>query len=164
MKPVFRHRLVPVEINIGNIAKFECEIEDAPNVNFKWFKDGHPIKEGEKYRIISRLSISSLELLSPNKDDSGEYSCKASNKHGSDECSATLSVTGKSKACFLPLRWLSLELLLFPFSYKVSPFAVLCWLSFEKRWCFRLNCELFVKISRSAGLFLSIWQVLVNRV
>ena len=109
MKPVFRRRIVPVEINIGNSAKFECETEDAPNVSFKWFKDGNPIKEGDKYRIISRFSISSLELLTPTKDDSGEYTCKASNQHGSDECSASLSVTGKSDA--LLLRWLGLELL-----------------------------------------------------
>lgn len=112
MKPVFRHRIVPVEINIGNTAKFECETEDAPNVSFKWFKDGHPIKEGEKFRIISRYSTSSLEFLSPTKDDSGEYACQATNQHGSDECSASLSVTGKSTTCFLPLCWLSLELLL----------------------------------------------------
>uniref|UniRef100_A0A3Q3GVK6 Ig-like domain-containing protein n=1 Tax=Labrus bergylta TaxID=56723 RepID=A0A3Q3GVK6_9LABR len=90
--------IVPVEINIGGSAKFECETEDAPNVSFKWFKDGHPIKEGDKYRIISRFSTASLELLSPNKDDSGEYTCKASNQHGSDECSASLSVTGKNKS------------------------------------------------------------------
>lgn len=104
MKPVFRHRIVPIEINIGNTAKFECETEDAPNVSFKWFKDGNSIKQGEKYRIISRFSTSSLELLSPNKDDSGEYTCKASNQHGGEECSASLSVTGKTNARYLFLR------------------------------------------------------------
>ncbi|XP_010793050.1 titin-like, partial [Notothenia coriiceps] len=93
VKPVFRHRIAPVEINTGNIAKFECETEDAPNVSFKWFKDGQPIKEGDKYRIISRFRTSSLELLSPNREDSGQYSCKATNQHGSDECSASLKVT-----------------------------------------------------------------------
>ncbi|XP_078142269.1 titin-like [Centroberyx gerrardi] len=93
VKPVFRHKIVPVEINVGNSAKFECETEDAPNVNFKWFKDGNPIKDGDKCRIISRFHLSSLELLSPTKDDSGEYTCKASNQHGSDSCSASLSVT-----------------------------------------------------------------------
>lgn len=103
MKPVFRHRIVPAEINIGTTAKFECETEDAPNVSFKWFKDGNPIKEGEKYRIISRFSTSCLELLSPIKEDSGEYTCKATNQHGSDECSAFLNVTGKNDACLLPL-------------------------------------------------------------
>lgn len=96
MKPVFKHRITPLEINVGNQARFECDTEDAPNVSFKWFKDGHPIKEGDKYRIISRFTASSLEVLSPAKDDSGEYTCKASNQHGSDECSASLNVTGKS--------------------------------------------------------------------
>lgn len=118
VKPVFRHKIVPVEMNIGSSAKFECETEDAPNVSFKWFKDGHPIKEGEKYRIISRFSSSSLELLRTTKDDSGEYTCKASNQHGSDECSASLSVTGKSSAFFLLLGWLSLELVLFLFPVR----------------------------------------------
>lgn len=110
MKPVFRHRIVPLEINIGNAARFDCEIEDAPNVNFKWFKDGQPIKDGDKYRIINRTSTSSLELLSPTKDDSGEYACKASNVHGVDECSATLSLTGNSDACFVSLGWLIPEM------------------------------------------------------
>lgn len=94
-----------MEINIGNSAKFECETEDAPNVSFKWFKDGHPIKEGDRCRIISRFRSSSLELLRATKDDSGEYTCKASNQHGSDECSASLSVTGKGSADFLLLGW-----------------------------------------------------------
>ncbi|XP_049450272.1 titin-like [Epinephelus fuscoguttatus] len=101
VKPVFRHRIVPMEINIGNPAKFECETEDAQNVSFKWFKDGHPIKEGDKYRIISRFCTSSLEILSPHKEDGGEYTCKASNQHGSDECSASLSVTEKSPPAFI---------------------------------------------------------------
>lgn len=109
MKPVFRYKIVPVEINVGSPAMFECETEDAPNVVFKWSKDGQPIKDGDKCRIISRVSTSSLELLSPNKDDSGEYSCKASNQHGSDECSASLRVTGKSTACFLLLCWLMVD-------------------------------------------------------
>ncbi|KAL0184772.1 hypothetical protein M9458_020468, partial [Cirrhinus mrigala] len=73
--------------NIGSPVKFECEIEDTPNVTFKWFND--------KFRILSRLTTSSLELLSPTKDDTGEYSCRASNKHGSDTCSANLNITGE---------------------------------------------------------------------
>lgn len=144
MKPVFRHRIVPVEINIGNPAKFECETEDAPDVSFKWFKDGHHIKEGGKFRIISRFSTSCLELLSSTKDDSGEYSCKATNQHGSDECSASLSVTGKSTACFPPLGWLSLELLLV-FEYSFLWGFIEDRTSFDKssRNLFYLDCKMF---------------------
>lgn len=92
---MFKQTIRPIDISIGNTAKFECETEDAPNVTFKWFKDGHPIKDGEKYRIVSRFSTSYLELLNPTTEDSGRYSCKATNLHGSDECSAPLTVTGK---------------------------------------------------------------------
>uniref|UniRef100_A0A3P9LL20 Ig-like domain-containing protein n=1 Tax=Oryzias latipes TaxID=8090 RepID=A0A3P9LL20_ORYLA len=82
VKPVFKDRVVPLEVNAGSTARFECETEFAPNVSFKWSKDGHPIKASDKCRIISRFTASSLELLSPTQDDSGEYSCEASNQHG----------------------------------------------------------------------------------
>lgn len=141
MKPVFRHKIVPVEINVGSPAMFECDTEDAPNVVFKWFKDGHPIKDGDKCRIISRVSASSLELLSPNKDDSGEYSCKASNQHGSDECSASLRVTGKGIACFPSSSLAAVELLLvlqlifiFPRCHLLLSFAGL-----HRQQCFKLS-------------------------
>uniref|UniRef100_A0A667WY37 Ig-like domain-containing protein n=1 Tax=Myripristis murdjan TaxID=586833 RepID=A0A667WY37_9TELE len=94
--PVFKQKITPLDINIGGHAKFECEIEDAPSVTFKWYKSGIEIKHSEKYRILSRQTSSSLELLNPAKADSGDYTCKASNQHGSDSCSASLIVTGKS--------------------------------------------------------------------
>uniref|UniRef100_A0A3Q4HI06 Ig-like domain-containing protein n=1 Tax=Neolamprologus brichardi TaxID=32507 RepID=A0A3Q4HI06_NEOBR len=76
-------------------TKFECEIEEAPDVAFKWYKSGTEIRQSEKYRIVSRHTSSSLELLNPVKADSGEYTCKASNQHGTDSCTASLIVTGK---------------------------------------------------------------------
>lgn len=96
MPPVFRQKITALEINIGGHAKFECEVEDAPNVTFKWYKSGVEIKQSEKYRILSRNTSSSLELQDPVKPDSGEYTCKALNRHGADSCSATLVVTGKT--------------------------------------------------------------------
>lgn len=95
--PVFRQKITPLEINIGSHAMFECEIEDAPNVTFKWYKSDIEIRHGEKYRILSHPTSSSLELLNPVKADSGEYSCKASNQHGTDSCTASLIVTGKTQ-------------------------------------------------------------------
>lgn len=117
MKPVFKHKIAPLEVNVGNQARFECDTSEAPNVNFKWFKDGHPIKEGDKYRIISRFTASSMEVLNPAKDDSGEYTCKASNQHGSDECSASLIVTGKSETCFCLFSWLTLSFFRYLFRF-----------------------------------------------
>lgn len=94
--PVFKHKISSQDVNVGDHAKLECEIEDAPNVTFKWYMAGVEIKQGDKYRILSRQTTSSLELLHPVKADSAEYTCKASNQHGSDSCSANLTVTGKN--------------------------------------------------------------------
>uniref|UniRef100_A0A3Q0SF52 Ig-like domain-containing protein n=1 Tax=Amphilophus citrinellus TaxID=61819 RepID=A0A3Q0SF52_AMPCI len=99
---------------IGNTAKFECETEDAPNVSFKWFKDGHPIKEGDrlavleceiagsepfevswkknkkrlssdkKYRLVSQGTLASMEIQSFESADAGEYECVVSNEVGID--------------------------------------------------------------------------------
>lgn len=93
---MFRQKITSLEINVGSSAKFECETEDAPNVVFKWYKSGIEIKQSEKCRILSRHTNSSLELLNPVKADSSEYTCKASNQHGTDSCTASLIVTGKT--------------------------------------------------------------------
>ncbi|KAK1875087.1 Titin [Dissostichus eleginoides] len=91
--PVYRQKIQPLDINIGGQAKFECEIEDAPSVTFKWYKSTVEIKQSDKYRILSRHNSSSLELLNPIKADSSEYTCKASNQHGTASCTASLIVT-----------------------------------------------------------------------
>lgn len=93
---MFKMRIAPLEINVGSSAKFQCEVSDAPNVNFRWYKSGMEIKQSEKFRIISSSTSSALELLNPVKADSGEYSCKASNQHGVDSCATSLIVTGKT--------------------------------------------------------------------
>lgn len=96
MPPVFRQKITALDINVGSHARFECETDDAPNVTFKWYKSGIEIKPSEKFRIVSLHSSSSLELLNPVKADSGDYTCKASNQHGADSCTASLIVTGKT--------------------------------------------------------------------
>lgn len=94
--PVFRQKITPLEINVGDHAKLECEIEEAPSVTFKWYKSGVEIRQSDKYRILSTHSSSSLELLNPVKADSGEFTCKASNQQGTDSCTTSLIVTGKT--------------------------------------------------------------------
>lgn len=99
---MFRQKFEPLEINVGSTAKFECEVEDTPNVAFKWYKSGIEIKPSDKFRILSRKTSSSLELLNPVKADSSEYTCKAFNQHGAVSCTASLIVTGKTlTACIL---------------------------------------------------------------
>lgn len=93
--PVIRRRIEPVEVALGHLAKFTCEIHSAPNVRFQWFKAGREIYESDKCSIRSANYVTTLEILRTQVVDCGEYTCKASNEFGSVSCTATLTVTGK---------------------------------------------------------------------
>lgn len=93
--PILRRRLEPLEVAVNHVAKFTCEVEMAPNVKFQWYKAGREIYDGDKYSIRTSNYLSTLEIPRPQVVDCGEYSCKASNQHGSVSSTAVLTVTGK---------------------------------------------------------------------
>ncbi|NXC95091.1 TITIN protein, partial [Certhia familiaris] len=91
--PILRRRLEPLEVAVNHVAKFTCEVEMAPNVKFQWYKAGREIYDGDKYSIHTSNYLSTLEIPRPQVVDCGEYSCKASNQHGSVSSTAVLTVT-----------------------------------------------------------------------
>lgn len=94
---MIKRRIEPLEVALGHLAKFTCEIQTAPNVRFQWFKAGREIYESDKCSIRSSNYVSSLEILRTQVVDCGEYTCQASNEYGSVSCTATLTVTGKCR-------------------------------------------------------------------
>lgn len=108
---MIKRRIEPLEVALGHLAKFTCEIQSAPNVRFQWFKAGREIYESDKCSIRSSNYVSSLEILRTQVVDCGEYTCKASNEYGSVSCTATLTVTGK---CRTSNRVLSSHFILLP--------------------------------------------------
>ncbi|NXI37962.1 TITIN protein, partial [Galbula dea] len=91
--PILRRRLESLEVAVNHVAKFTCEVETAPNVKFQWYKAGREIYDGDKYSIHTSNYLSTLEIPRPQVVDCGEYSCKASNQHGSVSSTALLTVT-----------------------------------------------------------------------
>ncbi|KAF1662939.1 Titin, partial [Aptenodytes patagonicus] len=91
--PILRRRLESLEVAVNHVAKFTCEVETAPNVRFQWYKAGREIYDGDKYSIRTSNYLSTLEIPRPQVVDYGEYSCKASNQHGSVSSTALLTVT-----------------------------------------------------------------------
>lgn len=108
--PILRRRLESLEVAVNHVAKFTCEVETAPNVRFQWYKAGREIYDGDKYSIRTSNYLSTLEILRPQVVDCGEYSCKASNQHGSVSSTALLTVTGKYRlpSTFFYLKHLSI--------------------------------------------------------
>uniref|UniRef100_A0A8B9BI17 Ig-like domain-containing protein n=1 Tax=Anser brachyrhynchus TaxID=132585 RepID=A0A8B9BI17_9AVES len=99
--PILRRRLESLEVAVNHVAKFTCEVETAPNVRFQWYKAGREIYDGDKYSIHTSNYLSTLEILRPQVVDYGEYSCKASNQHGSVSSTALLTVTEALPPTFL---------------------------------------------------------------
>ena len=81
----------------GESLTLRCQFETSEErLDVTWLKDGKEIKANKDITVSWTDSVASLtirELLYP--DDSGCYTCKAKNRHGTVESSAQLTVTGK---------------------------------------------------------------------
>uniref|UniRef100_A0A3B5BAY7 Immunoglobulin I-set domain-containing protein n=1 Tax=Stegastes partitus TaxID=144197 RepID=A0A3B5BAY7_9TELE len=66
----------------------------TPELVPKWFKDGVELASGRKYKISFSRMISSLNVLSAEKMDSGEYTFEVMNEVGKDLSKINLTVLG----------------------------------------------------------------------
>ncbi|XP_026687837.1 contactin-like, partial [Diaphorina citri] len=91
LKPSFKKRPLESETYAGeggNVTIF-CNPEAAPKPKFVWKKDGNIIGSGGRRKIFENGNL----LISPvSRDDSGIYSCTATNVHGMDESKGRLIV------------------------------------------------------------------------
>lgn len=79
-------------IREGESVVLTTQIVGNPTPKIVWLKNGEPIRASFK----SDKDTHTLTLISPTKDQSGEYTVKATNSVGSVETSATLTVEGES--------------------------------------------------------------------
>ncbi|KAL6255452.1 hypothetical protein P5V15_013787 [Pogonomyrmex californicus] len=101
-KPSFTVQLNgPTNLIEGQSAHYECRIEPYPDPNMKveWFHNGKPLSTGHRYRTICDFGFASLDVLTVYAEDSGTYTCQATNKLGSAKSSINLDV--KSRASII---------------------------------------------------------------
>ena len=96
--PVF---IVPLS-NIDNLkegenAHFEAKLipTDDPKLKVEWFFNGKPLKAGSRFRTFFDFGFVILEMSPVYPEDSGEYSCRASNDYAEAVTVATMKVSGK---------------------------------------------------------------------
>lgn len=83
-----------LSVTAGDIAALEVKVCGTPELKPKWFKDGNELASGNKYKISFSRMISSLNVLSAEKMDSGEYTFEIMNEVGKDLSKINLTVLG----------------------------------------------------------------------
>lgn len=64
------------------------------NISFRWLKNGKEIDSSNHIRIKDDQEFSVLIIDPSNLEDEGNYTCLASNPHGTGRHSAYLSIKG----------------------------------------------------------------------
>ena len=81
----------------GHNAHFEAKLEPIadPNLHVEWFKDGRPITVGHRFRPIHDFGYVALDIVGLISEDSGTYTCRATNNAGTCEAQVTLRCKSK---------------------------------------------------------------------
>lgn len=76
-------------------CKLLCCLSGKPFPTVKWFKDRRELSKYE-YSMSSTDGVVTMEIVGCRPEDSGKYSCVATNKHGQDETTCVVIVEGQT--------------------------------------------------------------------
>lgn len=89
--PHIRVHLLDTSVEEGGNVKLACSVTGTDLI-VKWYRDGHPIYNSEKYRMSAVGETISLEIVKTKPADSGEYMCRLHNEYGDTGNSAIVSI------------------------------------------------------------------------
>ena len=93
-KPQFKKKLTSIRMKRFGPAHFECRLTPIgdPTMVVEWLHDGKPLAAANRLRMVNEFGYCSLDYEAAYARDSGVITCRASNKFGVDQTSATLIV------------------------------------------------------------------------
>lgn len=95
--PKFVTRIDDIKAQEGEEVKFIVKVTGKPTPEVTWHHDNEIIKDSEIYRVVQgEEGEVTLLLTEAFPEDSGVYTVTASNEAGQAECTAMLTVTGKT--------------------------------------------------------------------
>ncbi|XP_070608279.1 myopalladin [Erythrolamprus reginae] len=100
--PVFTKMLQNISASEGQLVVFECRVKGAPSPKVEWYREGTLIEDSPDFRILQKKprsmaepeEICTLVIAEIFSEDSGSFTCTASNKYGTVSSSARLIVKG----------------------------------------------------------------------
>lgn len=98
----------------GKTASTTCfATADSTPLKFKWQKDDKDIDSSSNNVVIRYDNMFTVLIINPaSKEDSGNYSCIASNSHGTAKYTAYLSVKGKDLSLIFLLNYIDIIIFL----------------------------------------------------
>ncbi|NWX16200.1 PALLD protein, partial [Aegotheles bennettii] len=81
--PIFTKELQNSTASEGQVVVLECRVRGPPPIHVKWFRQGVEIQDSPDFRILQKKTF---------PEDSGLFTCTATNEHGSVTSNAQLTV------------------------------------------------------------------------
>ncbi|XP_042358597.1 myopalladin isoform X2 [Plectropomus leopardus] len=92
--PVFTKSLQDLLASEGQLVVLECRVKGVPSPRVDWYRDGKIIEDSPDFRILQKKEICTLVIAEVFAEDSGMFTCTASNKYGTVSSFAALRVKG----------------------------------------------------------------------
>uniref|UniRef100_A0A8C0B0W7 Myosin light chain kinase, smooth muscle n=1 Tax=Buteo japonicus TaxID=224669 RepID=A0A8C0B0W7_9AVES len=86
-----------IRVQLGATARFEGKVRGYPEPQITWYRNGHPVPEGDHYVVDRSIrGIFSLVIKGVQEGDGGKYTCEAANDGGVRQVTVELTVEGNS--------------------------------------------------------------------
>ncbi|KAM3606622.1 uncharacterized protein V6R79_019837 [Siganus canaliculatus] len=96
--PHFIQKLKSREVPEGSKVQLDCIVRGLPVPEVRWFCEGKELENSPDIQIITNGELHSLIIAEAFEEDTGRYSCFASNFYGTDSTSAEIYVEGASSS------------------------------------------------------------------
>lgn len=101
-KPLFHTLLHDRTVSEGANLRLLCAVSGDENTHIEWLKNHKPLPRDNRYQTLYMNGEASLEIFAAVADDSGNYTCCATNDFGESLTHAQLRVYKHFKEATLP--------------------------------------------------------------
>ncbi|KAI5726324.1 hypothetical protein M8J76_000791 [Diaphorina citri] len=95
--PNFTFLLRPRVMQVRQTCKLLCCLSGKPPPTVKWYKGNRELSKRD-YSMSYSDGVVSMEIIDCKPEDSGEYKCVATNKHGTDETNCVVIVESEEES------------------------------------------------------------------
>nr|XP_032805627.1 palladin-like isoform X3 [Petromyzon marinus] len=96
--PRFTTKLKSREVPEGSRVQLDCRVSGAPAPSVRWFCEGKELGNSPDIQILQNADLQTLIISEAFQEDTGRYTCLASNVDGTDSTSAEIYIEGATSS------------------------------------------------------------------